>query len=163
MIHDPQSNKDLAGSFQMPAGPHLLVRTEMSARGFIEAHAGMGMVYVLHRPDGSPFYVGKAAGDQPQRPFAHVREALKGVVRTATKISAINEILAAGDEVLYSIDSFHRDGGEYSRETLLTHVLGLLRDGGPLTNTRDEFSHLGPGGPAGGFARIVYDFERASS
>lgn len=141
-------------------GEHLLIRTEQSAKRFIEAHAGMGMVYVLHGPDGVPFYVGKAAGDQPQRPFAHVKEAAKGVTKTVHKISAINALLQAGVEVQYSIDSFHMGGAEYSREALLIHVLGLLRDGGPLTNTRDEFSHLGRGGPTGGFAPIAYQFER---
>jgi hypothetical protein len=157
---DAKSNDELKRAFVPPSGDYRVIRTEESARRFILAHPGQGLVYVLHRPDGVPFYVGKAGPSSPGRPFDHVAEARKGRTTTPAKLELIRLILDLKDEVRYSIDSFHvGPNQEYSREIMLTHVIGLIRDGGTLTNTRDEYSHVGPGGLRGGFECPAYRFE----
>jgi len=90
-------------------------------------------VYILRRPDGRPFYVGKGIGP---RVFAHENEArhLNGHRSNAHKLNVIRSIWRAG-EVLYEIDFVSTDEAlAFERETQLIERLRRLHEGGPLTN-----------------------------
>lgn len=92
-------------------------------------------VYVLRRPDGEPFYVGKG---QLDRVFCHERDALYTTVRTH-KLNVIRVLHGAGGAVGYGIDSFFdREADALARERALIQSLGRhnLRTG-PLTNLTD--------------------------
>lgn len=89
-------------------------------------------VYVLSRPDGTPFYVGKGQGG---RLFDHEREA-KGSKSRNHKLSVIRKILKAGGSVVTSIDSYHASNeAACAREIEMILQLGRADIGtGPLTN-----------------------------
>lgn len=132
--------------------------SQLEAMRLIALHPGENYVYLLRRPDdiecwggrGTPFYVG--IGNTPGRLFQHVRDAgktrldRKGQEKLKTKNGIIREMLAAGLEVVYTIDSFWGDmrwDGAHLRECELIRAIGLLRDGtGSLAN--GQIYELGP-------------------
>lgn len=89
-------------------------------------------VYILSKPDGTPFYVGKGKG---RRLFEHEKDARK-TNRRSHKLSIIRKILRSGCEVAYSIDSWHdTDQSACDREVSLISEIGRYDLGtGPLTN-----------------------------
>lgn len=96
-------------------------------------------IYILRRPDGRPFYVGK--GTQ-SRVFQHETEARHQAKYSSNpyKINVIQKIKRTNEKILYEIDSLFDDEQEaYDRETVLIEGFGRLHEGGPLTN-------LAPGG-----------------
>jgi len=91
-------------------------------------------IYVLRRPDGRPFYVGKGIGD---RAFAHENEARhpNDFRSNAHKLNVIRSIWREGAAVGYEIDSvFESEQEAYVRETALISQYKRLHEGGPLTN-----------------------------
>lgn len=91
-------------------------------------------VYVLRRPDGRPFYVGKGTGD---RVFQHENEARhpNGRLSNAHKLNVIRSIWRSGGHVTYEIDYWCDDEvSAYEREASLIAAWGRLHEGGPLTN-----------------------------
>jgi hypothetical protein len=93
-------------------------------------------IYILHKPDGTPFYVGK--GGHKRIEF-HEKEAKKDYYwlgKNTLKTSTIQKIWREGGEVFYSIDTWHQTTvSAHAREIeLIAHygrkILGL----GPLTN-----------------------------
>ena len=91
-------------------------------------------VYVLRRPDGRPFYVGKGIGS---RVFHHENEARHPNNRhsNAHKLNVIRSIWRAGGAPTYEIDFVTDDPATaYDRETALITHFGRLHEGGPLTN-----------------------------
>lgn len=94
-------------------------------------------VYVLCRPDQTPFYVGKGVN---RRVFAHESEARqKHPIGESNplKCNVIRKIERNGDSVFYVIDSaFARERQQASleREAELIAAIGRLHEGGPLTN-----------------------------
>jgi hypothetical protein len=96
-------------------------------------------VYVLRRPDGRPFYVGKGGRD---RAFAHENEARhpNDWRSNAYKLNVIRSIWRDGGAIIYEIDFITDDeAAAYAREAALIGQLKRLHEGGPLTN-------LAPGG-----------------
>lgn len=92
-------------------------------------------VYVLLRPDGQPFYVGKGLG---RRVFQHEMEARNTTLRTH-KLNVIREILRAGGSIAYAVPHFCDDETQaHAFEVALIAKLGRhdLRRG-PLTNQTD--------------------------
>lgn len=91
-------------------------------------------IYVLHRPDGRPFYVGKGTGD---RVFQHENEARHPNDRRSNshKLNIIRSIWKGREAVGYEIDSWWDDEAlAYEREAELIAELRRLHEGGPLTN-----------------------------
>lgn len=96
-------------------------------------------VYLLLRPDGRPFYVGKG---KDYRVMQHENEAThpNGRRSNAHKLNVIRSIWRSDSAVIYAIDSMHSiEGNAYSREAELIFNYGRLHENGPLTN-------LDPGG-----------------
>jgi hypothetical protein len=96
-------------------------------------------VYILRRPDGRPFYVGKGKGD---RVFFHENEARHPNDRKSNhiKLNVIRKIRNAGGHVTYEIDLIDTsEENALSREMFLISTFKRLHEGGPLTN-------LDPGG-----------------
>lgn len=92
-------------------------------------------VYVLLRPDGQPFYVGKGLG---RRVFQHEMEARNTTLRTH-KLNVIRAILRAGGSIAYAVPHFCDDETQaHAFEVALIAKLGRhdLRRG-PLTNQTD--------------------------
>lgn len=91
-------------------------------------------VYILRRPDGRPFYVGKGVGP---RVFQHENEARhpNNRMSNAYKLNVIRALWRAGAQPIYEID-FVTDSAEeaYVREAELIGALKRLHEGGPLTN-----------------------------
>jgi hypothetical protein len=96
-------------------------------------------VYILRRPDGRPFYVGKGYGP---RVFQHENEARHPNTRLSNsyKLNVIRSIWRAGLKPIYEIDLITSLPDEaYEREAMLIAHFRRLHEGGPLTN-------LAPGG-----------------
>lgn len=91
-------------------------------------------VYILRRPDGRPFYVGKGYGP---RVFQHENEARhpNNRLSNAYKLNVIRSIWKAGFKPLYEIDLVTASAEDaYMRETALIGLIKRLHEGGPLTN-----------------------------
>jgi len=91
-------------------------------------------VYILRRPDGRPFYVGKGYGP---RVFQHENEARhpNNRLSNAYKLNVIRSIWRSGLKPVYEIDLITTSPIEaYEREAALIGNLRRLHEGGPLTN-----------------------------
>lgn len=103
----------------------------------IKANQEKFYVYILSRPDGSPFYVGCGAATvsrHAHRIADHELEAKRG--KKSKKCSVIRKF---GDCVAYSIESWH-DSAEamFFREVVLISAIGRYDLGrGPLANGND--------------------------
>lgn len=110
----------------------------MGCKAFL-AQQPLNYVYVLRRPDGRPFYVGKGYGP---RVFQHENEARHPNSRlsNAYKLNVIRSIWRSGLKPIYEIDMITPSPEEaYQREAVLIGQFRRLHEGGPLTN-------LAPGG-----------------
>jgi len=87
-------------------------RAEMQS--LIAENSARHYVYLLCEPDGTPFYVGLGQGS---RLFAHEEEATDAS-NTSAKCAKIRELLSAGKEIRYEIDSWH-DSTPWDREAEL--------------------------------------------
>lgn len=99
-------------------------------------------VYLLFKPDGTPFYVGKGKSKRICAHEAETRYFLNG--RTwkglnTFKVNTIAKIWSTNDIVRYQIDSWHDDSiGSGNREIELVEQCGRrILNTGPLTNIRD--------------------------
>jgi len=102
-------------------------------KAFLNQHP-LHYVYVLRRPDGRPFYVGKGVGS---RVVQHENEARHPNNRLSNshKLNVIRSIWRAGSAPTYEIDLITEDAvAAYARETALIEHFKRLHEGGPLTN-----------------------------
>jgi hypothetical protein len=89
-------------------------------------------VYVLCRPNGQPFYVGKGVGN---RALHHAADA-RTTSWLSHKLNVIRTIHRSGNPISYFLDSFHEEEIEaHARERFLIQSIGRHDLGkGPLTN-----------------------------
>lgn len=91
-------------------------------------------IYVLSKPCGTPFYVGKGQGD---RVLNHERDAIQTTKRSH-KLNLIRSLHAAGVAVGYSFEFFIEESAALERERHLIQHYGRHDLGtGPLTNMTD--------------------------
>ncbi len=107
------------------------VRTRFEIETLIRSNIGRHYVYVLLRPDGTPFYVGEGKG---RRIFFHEQEALGSGM--SYKLNIIRHIKVSRQELRYEIIAFFMS----QKEALEREVAEIRRIGrhdmgnGPLTN-----------------------------
>ena len=107
-------------------------------------------VYILCRPNGEPFYVGKGLNT---RVFEHELEAIRNHSigeSNPFKCNVIRKIHRDGHEVSYKIDSIFDLNDELNclqRETSLIKKFGRLHEGGPLTNLAGGLGNISGASP----------------
>ena len=108
------------------------------AKKLIECHPGQFYTYLLKRPNGIPFYVGKG-NCKGFRIEAHVKEALRNKGVNKYKINVIRKIWEEGDQVEYEIVSFmNKEELAFDKEMELIAFYGRKdRKLGILTNMTD--------------------------
>lgn len=91
-------------------------------------------VYVLKRPDGTPFYVGKGHG---RRALLHEWHARRGIVINPYKHAVIMKILAANKNIIVEVvRRFYKEDSAFDYERKLIAEIGR-KPNGPLTNLTD--------------------------
>lgn len=116
----------------------LFLGSQAECKNFVRTIEGW-YVYILRRPDGRAFYVGKGKAD---RVFQHENEARhpNSFRSNPFKLNVIRKIGRSGAQLIYEIDFIaDNETAALAREMLLISALKRLHEGGPLTN-------LDPGG-----------------
>jgi len=104
---------------------------------FPKAHPGRFYVYLLCRPDGRPFYVGKGSN---RRVFEHEAEALRNHPvgeSNPFKCNVIRKIVREGGTIRYRIDAVYDSTAQMEcleRDAALILEHRRLNEGGILTN-----------------------------
>lgn len=113
----------------------VFVGNAAEVRAFLKARKSERYTYVLHRPDGRPFYVGQGKNLRVLDHAAEARRPKGYPVSNPFKINIIRSIWKSGGDVIYRIDALHVDKPATDiREIYLISKIGRLKDGGPLTN-----------------------------
>lgn len=104
-------------------------------------------VYLLFKPDGTPFYVGKGRKNRVAAHEAETRYFLNGkkwAGINTLKINTIAKIWNSNEFVRYKIDSWHDDNDSAGqREIELVQEYGkIISESGSLTNIRDGGDNL---------------------
>lgn len=121
-----------------------------AADSYLRTIAGSFYVYVLCRPDGRPFYVGKGIN---RRALDHEAEARRGHPIGETnpfKCNVIRKIIKDGGHILYRIDAAYDAADQQScleREASLIKAHGRLHEGGCLTNLAGGLGNLSGAAP----------------
>ncbi len=106
----------------------------------IKANPGKFYVYVLSRPCGTPFYVGKGRGE---RLTFHERQAILG--KPGHKYAIIRKVALDGGSIRYSLAGlFDVERDAFAAEIAAIKSIGRKKHGGPLVNETD-----GGDGPSG--------------
>lgn len=119
------------------------------AKRLIKENRNSFYVYVMKRPDGDPFYVGKGGGADGMRIACHENYAKKNIRGNIYKNNIINKISREGKSVSYDLFFFSEEDLTFDKEMELISLYGRKDMGtGVLSN-------LTPGGEGGnGFARM---------
>ncbi|MEH2471402.1 putative GIY-YIG superfamily endonuclease [Nitrobacteraceae bacterium AZCC 2161] len=115
--------------------PQFILLDSASVSAALNSEAKRFYVYVLTRPDGTPFYVGKGLG---RRVFAHEAEAANTTLKTH-KLNVIRAITKNGGTLQYALPHFCDDEGEAHRLEieLIKHIGRHDLKTGTLTNQTD--------------------------
>lgn len=102
-------------------------------------------VYILAKPDQTPFYIGKGCYN---RVFQHEAEARLNSISLSHKINVIRKIHREEKQIIYAFAGFFNDEREaFNLERELIHKIGRYDLGkGPLTNQTDGGE--GPSNPS---------------
>lgn len=123
-------------------------RTEADAH--LRSIAGRYYVYVLLRPDGRPFYVGKGLNRRALEHEAEARRHHPVGESNPVKCNVIRKIIREGGAVRYRIDSDYTAGNQLAcleREAALIMQHKRLHEGGCLTNLAGGLGNLSGAAP----------------
>jgi hypothetical protein len=122
----------------------------IAADAYLKTIAGRFYVYVLCRPDGRPFYVGKGLN---RRVLEHEAEARRNHPVGETnpfKCNVIRKIIRDGGEIIYRIDTIYDPADQQDcleREAFLIKTHRRLHEGGYLTNLAGGLGNLSGAAP----------------
>lgn len=121
------------------------------AEQFLAGHRGKFYVYILCRPDGRPFYVGKGLH---RRAFEHEAEARRNHPvgeSNPFKCNVIRKIIRDGGSLMYRIDAVYETNEEVlclEREASLIAEHKRLHEGGILTNLAGGLGSISGSAPS---------------
>lgn len=124
--------------------------TRSDIERFLKDVGGRFYVYLLCRPDLTPFYVGKGID---RRVFHHEMEAHQvhpGGEANPFKCNVIRNLEQTGQKIVYQIDSIYDRGNEQAcldREAALIFEIGRFHEGGPLTNLAGGVGNISGSSP----------------
>lgn len=121
-----------------------------AADTYLKTIAGRFYVYVLCRPDGQPFYVGKGVN---RRALEHEAEARRnhpiGEINPF-KCNIIRKIIRDGGRIIYRVEALYDSPDQQAcleREALLIKTYGRLHEGGCLSNLAGGLGSLSGAAP----------------
>ena len=120
------------------------------AEAYLRSISGRFYVYVLCRPDGRPFYVGKGVN---RRALEHEAEARRNHPigeSNPFKCNVIRKIIRDGGAIVYCIDGIFESPDQQScleREAFLIKMHRRLHEGGCLTNLAGGLGNLSGAAP----------------
>lgn len=121
-----------------------------AVESFLRTISGRFYVYVLCRPDGRPFYVGKGLNRRVLEHEAEARRNHPVGESNPFKCNVIRKLIRDGDQILYRIDT-HFDAADQlaclEREADLIKEHGRLHEGGCLTNLAGGLGNLSGAAP----------------
>lgn len=121
-----------------------------AADAYLRTIIGSFYVYVLCRPDGRPFYVGKGIN---RRALEHEAEARRNHPVGETnpfKCNVIRKVIRDGEQIIYRIEAIYDladQQGCLEREAFLIKAHGRLHEGGCLTNLAGGLGNLSGAAP----------------
>jgi uncharacterized protein len=117
---------------------------------YLRTISGRYYVYLLCRPDGRPFYVGKGLNRRVLEHEAEARRHHPVGEANPFKCNVIRKIIRDGGQLVYRIET-HYDAGEQmaclEREAALIKQHGRLHEGGYLTNLAGGLGNLSGAAP----------------
>lgn len=123
----------------------------LATDAFLKTLADHFYVYVLCRPDGTPFYVGKGWNRRALEHEAEARRAHPLGESNPFKCNVIRKIIREGGAVRYRVDSaYARDNQQacLEREAALILKHKRLHEGGVLTNLAGGIGNLSGAAPS---------------
>ena len=118
--------------------------------GYLRTISGRYYVYVLCRPDGRPFYVGKGLNRRALEHEAEARRHHPSGETNPFKCNVIRKIIRDEGEVIYRIEANYDASDQQAcleREAALIKEHGRIHEGGHLTNLAGGVGNLSGAAP----------------
>jgi hypothetical protein len=118
---------------------------------FLRTISGRYYVYILRRPDGAPFYVGKGLNRRALEHEAEARRAHPLGETNPLKCNVIRKIIREGGCIRYCVDSVFDQDEQLAcleREAALIQQYRRLHEGGCLTNLAGGLGNMSGAAPA---------------
>jgi uncharacterized protein len=120
------------------------------ARKYLSYISGRHYVYILCRPDGQPFYVGKGLNLRALEHEAEARRNHPFGESNPFKCNVIRKIIRNGGDIIYRIDSIYEIDHQFlclEREAALILEHKRLHEGGYLTNLAGGVGNMSGAAP----------------